>query len=110
MPVIKPVDTKPVPEAAVLLVLLPSLARHSDVLSVAEVTQLQRRLGPAVQVIRVDEGTYPMVVRSFLPLQLPACVLLRQGVELWRQEQIASTRQLVPTILHKAGLRDGVLR
>jgi hypothetical protein len=109
MPVIKPVEAKPVSEAAVLLVLLPSLARHPAALSATDVPLLQHHLGTAVQVLRIDEGTYPMVVRSFLPLQLPACVLLRQGVELWRQEQIVSTRQLVPTILDKVRLRNGVL-
>ena len=93
------------PEAAVLLVLLPSLIGHSDILSATDVALLQRCLGSAVQVLRIDEGTYPMVVRSFLPLQLPACVLLRQGVELWRQERVASTKQLVPTILAKVGVR-----
>lgn len=109
MPVIKPVEAKSVPEAAVLLVLLPSLARHPAALSATDVTLLQHHLGPAVQVLRIDEGTYPMVVRSFLPLQLPACVLLRQGVELWRQERIASTQQLVPTILAKVRLRNAGL-
>jgi len=87
------------PEAAVLLVLLPSLVGHPDVLPATDMALLQRHLGSAVQVLRIDEGTYPMLVRSFLPLQLPACVLLRQGVELWRQPSLPNIDEIAPVLL-----------
>ncbi|WP_019947379.1 hypothetical protein [Hymenobacter aerophilus] len=77
-----------VPEAAVLLVLLPPAgAGQAPALSAGALRALQARLGPGVRVLKIDEATHPTVVRSFSgqPAALPACVLVRQGVELWRQ-------------------------
>ncbi|NVO31930.1 thioredoxin [Hymenobacter lapidiphilus] len=77
-----------VPEATVLLVLLPpAVAGQAPALSIGALRALQARLGPGVRVLRVDEASHPTVVRSFSgqPATLPACVLVRQGVELWRQ-------------------------
>lgn len=77
-----------VPEATVLLVLLPPVAAgQAPALSIGALRALQARLGPGVRVLRVDEVSHPTVVRSFSgqPATLPACVLVRQGVELWRQ-------------------------
>lgn len=77
------------PELAVLLVLLPPLAAGQaapDALSNASIRALQVRLAPDVRVLRVDEASHPAVVHSFGTPELPACVLVRQGVELWRQQ------------------------
>ncbi|GAB3834453.1 thioredoxin [Hymenobacter jeollabukensis] len=77
----------PAADAAVLLVLLPVSRPDGAVppFSTAALERLQRRLGPAIRVLRIDEASHPTVVRSFHAQQLPACVLVRQGVELWRQ-------------------------
>jgi hypothetical protein len=69
---------------SVLLVLLPP-ARAGQLPTTAQLDDLQRQLGPAVRVLRIDEATHPAVVRSFAVAQLPACVLVRGGIELWRQ-------------------------
>ncbi|WBA43017.1 hypothetical protein [Hymenobacter canadensis] len=77
------------PAAAVLLVLLPALPvspqAAGPAFSAPDLAALQRRLGTAVQVMQINEGAFPAVVHSFAPEQLPTCVLLHQGVELWRQ-------------------------
>ena len=68
-----------------LLVLLP-LAPGADATAArASLGTLQQQLGPAVRVLAIDEATHPAVVRSFGPAALPASVLVRRGVELWRQ-------------------------
>lgn len=76
-------------DAAVLLVLLP-LASGREAsgppVTASTLYTLQQRLGPAVRVLKIDEATHPAVVRSFGKPELPACVLVRQGVELWRQQ------------------------
>lgn len=90
--------------AAVLLVMLPAVARPAEsppVFSVADQARLQRQLGPAVQVLRINAAEYEAVVRSFEPVQLPACVLVRQGLELWRTEGLPRPDNLVPLILSK---------
>lgn len=74
------------PETAVLLVLLPLGETAPEALSTASLQVLQGKLGPAIRVLRVDEASHPAVVRSFGTPTLPACVLVRQGVELWRQQ------------------------
>ena len=83
-------SSSPAPvDAAVLLVLLP-LASGSEAASQAltssAIRSLQQRLWPIVRVLRIDEASHPAVVRSFGTPQLPACVLVRRGVELWRQQ------------------------
>lgn len=39
-----------------------------------------------MRVLRIDEATHPEVVQSFRITQTPTFVLVRQGVEIWRQE------------------------
>ena len=70
------------PAPAVLLVLLPLGAGPAEAVALATV---QQQLGAAVRVLAIDETSHPAVVRSFGAPALPACVLVRQGVELWRQ-------------------------
>lgn len=86
---LQPADVGGTPTASVLLVMLPTLDRRDEtspqLISPGSLAALQCRLGPAVQILQIDEATYPAVVRSFAPAQLPTCVLMHQGVELWRQ-------------------------
>lgn len=46
---------------------------------------LQIRLVDLVRVLRVDAANHPDVMQSFAITQTPAFVLIRRGVELWRQ-------------------------
>ena len=66
------------PAAAVLL------PPGASAATTATLVALQQQLGAAVRVLAIDEASHPAVVRSFGPPALPACVLVRQGVELWR--------------------------
>ncbi|WP_210116041.1 hypothetical protein [Hymenobacter wooponensis] len=108
MSVIRPLDTEETREAAVLLVLLPQLAHDAALavpaVSAADLAALQRQLGSGVQVLTVDQAANPAVVRSFAPLHLPACVLVYQGVELWRQEGLPSAEDVMPLVLAQKAL------
>lgn len=86
------------PDAPVLLVLLPLGAGAAATAALAAV---QQQLGAAVRVLAIDEATHPAVVRSFGPPALPACVLVRQGVELWRQPGLPAA-DAVAGLLHLA--------
>ncbi len=91
------------PETAVLLVLLPPAGpgpHHGQ--TAAWLRTLQARLGPTVRVLPVDEASHPAVVRSFAPAALPACVLMRQGVELWRQQGLLTDEGSVLALLQVA--------
>ncbi|AII53921.1 hypothetical protein [Hymenobacter sp. APR13] len=89
MPGYPPPAAPELPAAAVLLVLLPASSFSTPAagpgFSASDLEALQRRLGAAVQVMQINEAAFPAVVHSFAPEQLPTCVLLHQGVELWRQ-------------------------
>lgn len=89
MPSPTPVPTaSPAAEAAVLLVLLPAAgtAQPGRAATLAALRALQQQLGAAIRVLTVDEGSHPLVVRSFSPLDLPAFVLVQHGVERWRRQ------------------------
>ncbi|HET9503071.1 MAG TPA: thioredoxin [Hymenobacter sp.] len=90
----------PTPDPAVLLVLLPPAAGEDpgEAGPAATLRGLRQRLGPAVRVLSIDEASHPAVVRSFGPPELPACVLMRQGVELWRQPGLPSAEALLATL------------
>ncbi|SNC67808.1 hypothetical protein SAMN06265337_2079 [Hymenobacter gelipurpurascens] len=100
-----PSTAQVLPVTAVLLVMLPPLAgdmgAQSPAYSPADLAALQRRLGPAVRVLKVDEANYSAVVRSFTPTQLPTCVLVHQGVELWRQQGLFQADEVVASVLAK---------
>jgi hypothetical protein len=83
-------------DAAVLLVLLPLPAGQAA--PAPTLHHLQQCLGPAVRVLAIDEASHPAVVRSFGTPELPACVLMRQGVELWRQPGLPSPEALLATL------------
>ena len=99
-------DVGATPTASVLLVMLPALSRPDETahhcISAGALAALQCRLGPAVQILQIDEATYPAVVRSFAPAQLPTCVLMHKGVELWRQPGLPDAEQ-VGTLLRISG-------
>ena len=59
---------------------------------------IQTQLGSLIRVLRVDEISHPDVVKSFAITQLPAFVLLRRGVELWRQQGLTDEAALVGLI------------
>lgn len=108
-PLTLPAQVSPV--TAVLLVMLPPLAGSNaaqiPAYSATDLAGLQRRLGAAVRVLKIDEDTYPAVVRSFTPAQLPTCVLVHQGVELWRQQGIFQADEVVNTVLAKVAALAG---
>lgn len=90
----------PTPGPAVLLVLLPPAAGEEigGAGHTAMLHHLRQRLGPAVRVLTINEASHPAVVRSFGTPELPACVLMRQGVELWRQPGLPSPDALLATL------------
>lgn len=93
---------------AVLLVLLPlmaaGVAQQVRATTRTLLDALQRRLGTQVQVLVVEEESDPDVVRSFWAEPLPAFLLVRQGVELWRQPGLPEGEHLAEQLLHRLGL------
>ena len=88
-------------DAATLLVLLPTLAPAAQGATTAALRALQQRLGPAIRVLRIDEASHPAVVRSFDGCGRPAYVLVRQGMELWRQQGIPEGEATAALLLSK---------
>ena len=88
-------------DAAVLLVLLPPLGSAPPVraATLAALQVLQQQLGPVIRVLSVDDASHPAVVRSFHTADLPAFVLVRQGVELWRQQGLPEGELIVAQLL-----------
>ena len=89
------------PVAAVLLVLLPPhdpVATSARLFPPASQLDLQRRLGPAVRVLRIDAADHPTVVASLSAGPLPACVLLHQGIELWQQAGLPAAAELAALV------------
>ncbi len=93
---------------AMLLVLLPTvgpgtrqqtpLARTATDLVLND---LQFLLGPAIHVLKVDAGSHPEVVRAFDGQGVPAFVLLRDGMELWRQQGLPEGEPMAALLLSK---------
>ncbi len=88
-------------DAAVLLVLLPTEGTAPPVreATLLALHALQQRLGSVIRVLSVDDASHPAVVRSFQATTLPAFVLVRQGVELWRQQGLPEGEFIVPQLL-----------
>ncbi|MET4108328.1 thioredoxin [Hymenobacter sp. UYP22] len=86
---------------AVLLVLLPLEAGAAALPTLAWLNALQQQLQPAIRVLKIDEASHPVVVRSFQAAELPACVLVRQGIELWRQHGLPVGEHLASLLLSK---------
>ena len=96
----------PPADAAVLLVLLPLAAGVAQPVPASTRTmldKLQFRLGTVIRVLVVDEENDPDVVRSFRVAALPAFLLVRQGVELWRQTGLPEGELIAEQLLQRAG-------
>ncbi len=88
-------------QSAVLLIFfMPSelVNRPQRVQLTALADAIQMQLGSLVRVLRVDETSHPDVTKTFAITQLPAFVLLRRGVELWRQQGLSDKSTLVGII------------
>lgn len=100
-------------DSAVLLVLLPievlGAAGANRTATLASLARLQLELGAAIQVLRVDEATHPSVVRSFDGRGLPAFVLTRHGVELWRQQGLPDADGIAALLLSKLKVHPNLL-
>ncbi|WP_345226850.1 thioredoxin [Hymenobacter koreensis] len=94
----QPKSLLPISDAAMLLVLLP-VSGQLKASSSASLDRLQQRLGAAVRIMKIDEATHPAVVRSFHATELPACVLVRQGIELWRQPGLPEEENAITLLL-----------
>lgn len=86
-----PVSSHPIivpAQAAVLLLFMPPvyMASRQQALLTTFSQRLQQQFGSQLRLLRIDEASHPDVARSFGITQTPTCVLVRQGVELWRQE------------------------
>lgn len=95
-------------DAAVLVVLLPRGVAagpgQSPPAPFSALRVLQRQLGTAIRVLVIDEVAHPAAVRSFGATDLPAFVLVRQGVEVWRQPGLPEGEAIGPLLLSKLGL------
>ncbi|MBG8556259.1 thioredoxin [Hymenobacter guriensis] len=91
-------------EAAVLLVLLPvtmgTTHTAQNALN-ADLNALQHKLGSIIRLLRIPETSHPAVVRSFQPDELPAMVLVQQGVEIWRQQGLPDGDAIIPLLMSK---------
>ncbi len=97
------------PHAIVLLVLLPPAhSEAAQALTRAALHSFQQQLGAAIRVLRVDEATHPAVVHSFDGHGLPAWVLMRHGVELWRQAGLPGGAATVALIMSKLAVPSEV--
>ena len=72
--------------------------RPQRALLTALAESVQAQLGSLVRVLRIDETDHPDVLQSFAITQLPAFVLVRRGIELWRQQGPADETTLVELI------------
>ncbi|MDB5241135.1 MAG: hypothetical protein JWP57_1760 [Spirosoma sp.] len=93
------------PKSAVLLIFMPPerLDKQRRASLVAFAYSLQQHLDNRIRVLRIDETHHPEVVRSFYITETPAFVLVRQGVEVWRQVGTPNEEmfiQLAQRLLH----------
>ncbi|MBC7919867.1 MAG: thioredoxin family protein [Ferruginibacter sp.] len=87
-------------QSAVLLVFMPPerADRQQWASLVALSDSLQAHLGGLLRVLRIDKVNHPDVVRSFDITHTPAFVLVRQGIELWRQVGMSDEATLIVLI------------
>ncbi|OGX87314.1 hypothetical protein [Hymenobacter coccineus] len=93
---------------AMLLVMLPTVGpglRQETALARTATNLLlkglQAELGTAIRVLKVDETSHPAVVYAFDGHGVPAFVLLRGGVELYRQQGLPEGAPLAALLLRK---------
>ena len=99
----KPDDSPPIltsARSAILLVFVPlERADRQQRASLTALTNLlQEHLGGLLRIIRIDETTNPDVVQSFSVTHVLTFVLVRQGIELWRQEGLSDETPFVRLI------------
>ena len=75
-------------------------------ISAADLATLQSQLGPAVRVLRIDEASYPAILSSFAPAQLPTSVLMHHGVELWRRPGLPDAAEIDALLVGRDGQMD----
>lgn len=99
-----PDDPRPVllsdTSAVLLIFFIPSETanRPQRALLTALAESVQAQLGSLVRVLRIDEIDHADVLQTFAITQLPAFVLVRRGIELWRQQGLADETTLVALI------------
>ena len=88
------------PPAVLLIFFMPlALANSPQRASLnALADSLAAKLGGLLRILRIDQATHPEVVQSFSITQTPAFVLVRRGIELWRQEGLLDEAVLVEQI------------
>ena len=98
-----PPNASPPADAAVLLVMMPpaSGGAPAQAAILRALDSLRLQLGSAIQVLPIDEASHPIVVRSFNGDSLPCLVLVRAGVELWRQCGRPLEETIAPLLLSK---------
>ncbi|WP_080236790.1 thioredoxin family protein [Spirosoma rigui] len=77
-----------IPARSAVLLIFTSTARTDRLQQtlLADMTaSLQTLIGHSVRILKIDEAAHPEVVQSFGITQVPSFVLVRQGIELWRQ-------------------------
>lgn len=68
----------------------------------AVANSLQEHLADVLRVLSIDKDRHPDVFRSFDITHTPTFVLVRQGIELWRQvglQDAATLAELIRTLL-----------
>ena len=83
------IDDKPpilIPAKSIVLLVFmpPDRQQRAELTSV--VNSLRNFLDGPLRILQLEEDTHPEVIRSFEITCLPAFILVRQGVELWRHE------------------------
>ncbi len=76
-------------KTTILLVFVPTVPSWDTVQEPslpALIDVMQRQLGTSVPILMLNETLHADVILSFHVHQLPAFVLVQQGVELWRHE------------------------
>lgn len=75
--------------------------RQERALLTALADSLQKQLGEQLRILKIDQASHPDVVHSFAITQTPAFVLVRRGIELWRQEGLSDEATLVALIQNR---------
>ena len=96
--------------AVLLIFFMPSdrINRPQWVALTALADSIQAQLGSLVRVLCIDEDGHPDVVQTFAITQTPTFVLLRRGVELWRQQGLSDEATLVELV--RGALADGPVK
>lgn len=99
-------------QSAVLLIFFMPANRlnhpHRAVLS-ALADSVQAQFGSLLRVLQIDEVNNPDVVTSFGITETPTFVLLKQGVELWRQVGVCAEELLVGMICQHINVNESIV-